>query len=493
MATAEQNAFINSIAPLVAKYAPQYGIYVVSTIVAQAIVESGWGTSDLAKRHNYFGLKCRSNWTGPSYSKLTNEEYEPGVVTTITDNFRVYGNMEEGVKGYFEFLFDPIAGGRYNNLKGITDPYRYAQIIKDDGYCTRSDYVQQLTRIINDYDLTHLDKLGGSSMPKLFVVCGHGAGDTGAGGNGYNEAERVRYLAAEMKRQAGDQIILGDTSINWYASKSFNTLANPGCPVVELHMDSGGTARGGHVIIKSGFNADQYDQALANYIASVFPGRAERIVGRSDLQNVNICARRGINYRLLEVCFITSYNDLHYFNDHVSEIAAGILACFGVSTSEPAPAPNPEPERRRDLQVWHYNDSDAQRWWLRDLGNGKYALRNSSCWDWLSNPGMSQEAIAAETWGGTGGDDGNQNPRDPQILTIEKLGNGLVKIHPACAPHLSLDVYGGSIEAGQAVWWWPSNSTEWQKWYMYADEDGAYRICSVRGFKMLDCPNGGWW
>lgn len=46
------------------------------------------------------------------------EEYTPGTLTQIKDNFRVYDNMEEGVKGYFEF----IQLSRYQNLRGITDP-----------------------------------------------------------------------------------------------------------------------------------------------------------------------------------------------------------------------------------------------------------------------------------------------------------------------------------------------------------------------------------
>lgn len=55
------NEFIQKIAGYVQKYAYLYGIEVYSPIIAQAILESGWGESKLAsKYHNYFGLKCGS-------------------------------------------------------------------------------------------------------------------------------------------------------------------------------------------------------------------------------------------------------------------------------------------------------------------------------------------------------------------------------------------------------------------------------------------------
>ena len=127
--------FIDQIAGYVKKYAAIFGICVHSPIIAQAILESGWGESKLAANyHNYFGLKCGTKWTGKSVNMNTQEEYEPGVLTMIADNFRVFDSMEDGVKGYFEF----IQLARYQNLKGITDPQKYLETIKADGYASRS-------------------------------------------------------------------------------------------------------------------------------------------------------------------------------------------------------------------------------------------------------------------------------------------------------------------------------------------------------------------
>jgi len=146
--------FIKQIAKYVQKYAPQYGIECNSAVIAQAILESGWGESRLSKQyHNYFGLKCGTLWKGASVNMATQEEYSPGQLTNITDNFRAYASMEDGVKGYFEF----IQLARYRNLKGITDPQKYLETIRADGYATSYSYVQNCMNLVTQYKLTKYD------------------------------------------------------------------------------------------------------------------------------------------------------------------------------------------------------------------------------------------------------------------------------------------------------------------------------------------------
>lgn len=146
--------FIEQIATYVKKYAGDYGIKVHSPIIAQAILESGWGRSTLASEyHNYFGLKCGGAWTGKSVNMATQEEYTAGVMTDIRDNFRVFDSMKDGVKGYFDF----INYSRYSNLKGVKDPEEYCRRIKADGYATSSRYVDSLLRVIRENNLTRFD------------------------------------------------------------------------------------------------------------------------------------------------------------------------------------------------------------------------------------------------------------------------------------------------------------------------------------------------
>lgn len=148
-----QEAFIKQIAPLVQKYAKQYGIKVASPIIAQACLESAYGQSGLAKYFNFFGLKCGKSWKGASVSMKTKEEYTPGTLTDITAAFRAYPNMDEGIKGYFDF----ISTTRYANLKTATNAEQYLTMIKSNGYATSSTYVKNNMAVVNKYNLTQYD------------------------------------------------------------------------------------------------------------------------------------------------------------------------------------------------------------------------------------------------------------------------------------------------------------------------------------------------
>ena len=159
----DKEAFIRKVAEKVSKYAPLYGIVVHSPIIAQAIIESGWGSSVLARRYNnYFGLKCGSSWKGGSVNMTTREEYKPGVITNIKDNFRTYEDFDDGIRGYFEF----INKSRYANLKGVKSPEEYVRRIKADGYATSSKYVDTIMKVIRDNKLTRFDGNGDGDMKK---------------------------------------------------------------------------------------------------------------------------------------------------------------------------------------------------------------------------------------------------------------------------------------------------------------------------------------
>lgn len=179
----------------------------------------------------------------------------------------------------------------------------------------------------------------GVTKMSLFVICGHGAGDCGAVGNGCEEAERVRALAQRIKALGGNNVIVGDTSKNWYASKLITTANIPkDAKILELHLDSSAniSAKGGHVIIKKGLKADKYDNALASFIGKMFAGRSSLIVERSDLANPNRAHSKGYNYRLMECCFISNKDDIVKFNNNLDAIAKGILNAFEIPVSEPS-------------------------------------------------------------------------------------------------------------------------------------------------------------
>lgn len=150
--------FIKQVAALVKKYAPSYGIKVYSPIIAQAILESSYGTSELAvKACNFFGLKYREGRCKTCigiYDKVGSEQNKDGSYTSSAMKWCKFKSMEDGVIGYFDF----INISNYSNLKGVTDPRRYLENIKADGYATSLNYVDNLMRVIEDWSLTDYDK-----------------------------------------------------------------------------------------------------------------------------------------------------------------------------------------------------------------------------------------------------------------------------------------------------------------------------------------------
>lgn len=146
--------FINKIAPIVKKYCSLYGYKFASPIIAQACLESAYGTSKLAKYFNFFGMKTGSSWKGKSVIMNTKEEYVVGQLTTVNNAaWRAYDSIEEGIKGYFDF----ISKTRYNNLKTATSPLHYLQLIKQDGYATSSTYVDKNYMVIKSRNLERFD------------------------------------------------------------------------------------------------------------------------------------------------------------------------------------------------------------------------------------------------------------------------------------------------------------------------------------------------
>ena len=149
---AQQESFINTVAPLIVKEAKARGYHVASTIIAQACCESAYGTSP-SGAYNYFGMKCGGAWKGKSINLKTKEEYTVGTLTNITDNFRVYDSLEEGIKGYFDF----ISWSHYANLKTATNYVAYAQYLQADSYATSSTYAKTLCTIVESQNLTRFD------------------------------------------------------------------------------------------------------------------------------------------------------------------------------------------------------------------------------------------------------------------------------------------------------------------------------------------------
>lgn len=150
---AEQMTFIEEMAKVAQKYYDTYKI-LPSLTIAQAILESGWGKSELAENaFNYFGMKAGSGWKGKVYKKATGEHKEDGERYETTADFRSYSSREEGVQGYYIFL----QYQRYANLRGVTDYKTACRLIKEDGWATDISYTNKLIELVEKYNLHQYD------------------------------------------------------------------------------------------------------------------------------------------------------------------------------------------------------------------------------------------------------------------------------------------------------------------------------------------------
>jgi LysM repeat protein len=126
-----------------------------SITMAQACLESGDGNSMLAlKANNHFGIKCKSDWTGPSVKK---DDDAPD------ECFRKYGNALESYRDHSVFL---TGGMRYQFLfdYDIKDYKKWAYGLKRAGYATDPQYPERLLKIIEEFQLYKLDEYYNSSL-----------------------------------------------------------------------------------------------------------------------------------------------------------------------------------------------------------------------------------------------------------------------------------------------------------------------------------------
>ncbi|WP_430521948.1 glycoside hydrolase family 73 protein [Limosilactobacillus ingluviei] len=155
----EQNAkrlFIQAIAPEAQAMQSKYHVY-ASITMAQAILESDWGSSKLAADyHNLFGIKGE----GANSKVLSTKEYTNGKWVVIKGRFRVYDSWAESIKDHTQLM---VKGTSYNeqNYQAVIDATNYqeaARALQKAGYATDPDYAAKLINVIKTYQLDRYDQ-----------------------------------------------------------------------------------------------------------------------------------------------------------------------------------------------------------------------------------------------------------------------------------------------------------------------------------------------
>lgn len=154
----EKMAFIETISDGAISNYNKYGI-LPSITMAQAILESGWGNSELAVTHNnLFGIKADLRWNGAVATIATSENYNDSTIA----NFRKYDSIDESIEDHGKFLYENSRYAEYGLFNG-TDYKSQAQALEDAGYSTVKDengepiYADKLISLIEKYNLMQYD------------------------------------------------------------------------------------------------------------------------------------------------------------------------------------------------------------------------------------------------------------------------------------------------------------------------------------------------
>jgi len=130
--------------------------------LAQAILESRYGTSSLAlESNNHFGIKCHKGWDGKGVYKIDDETNSWG--RPISSCFRSYNSVEESFIAHSEFL---QSYRRYADLFELDpDDYKaWAKGLKKAGYATSRSYHRDLINLIESLDLDQYDRMSSQQL-----------------------------------------------------------------------------------------------------------------------------------------------------------------------------------------------------------------------------------------------------------------------------------------------------------------------------------------
>lgn len=221
---AKSQAFIQSVAQGAINGWHTYQV-LPSVTVAQAILESGWGSSYLSTAaHNLFGIK--GSYNGNSIRLQTREVYN-GQSVYIYDNFRAYANNDQSVEDHGAFLNQ---NSRYHNLLGDTSYVSVANKLRADGYATDPNYASALINLVQTYGLDRLDSIALSGATAV-----NNKGNGAANNDAYNTSDTGNGTSTSTGGTSYYTVKAGDTlsgiannyqtTVNTLAR--LNNLANP--------------------------------------------------------------------------------------------------------------------------------------------------------------------------------------------------------------------------------------------------------------------------
>ena len=160
---AQRASFIEMMYPLAMEQAKRHGYKIYASVcLAQAIHESGWGTSAKMVRANaVYGIKVGKSawhfgtaWHDKAYKTGTTEYYDGKNPTKIVDFFRAYDSLMDATEDYYDML---CHCQRYKAALNRATPKECIEAIVKGGYATGPSYASRIMDLIRGYNLTKYD------------------------------------------------------------------------------------------------------------------------------------------------------------------------------------------------------------------------------------------------------------------------------------------------------------------------------------------------
>ena len=212
--------FLRNIIPAAQNVARGKDIY-TSVMIAQAALESGWGTSALSKapNHNLFGVK--GSYNGQSVNMQTLEDSGGQNYYSIQANFRKYPSYQESLEDYADKIVNGISGAPlfYSGAwKSKTNSYQDATAYLTGRYATDTAYGSKLNRIIEQFGLTKYDTETAVNMAEEIA----NQQTTTSSGDGYTVVSGDSLYAIARKTGISIQDLLSLNGLN------LNSIIHPG-------------------------------------------------------------------------------------------------------------------------------------------------------------------------------------------------------------------------------------------------------------------------
>lgn len=154
-----REAFIGTIGETAREVASEHGLY-ASVMIAQASLESHFGTSGLGSAPNYNLYGIKGKYEGQSVKMKTQEDDGKGNMRTIKAHFRKYPDYQSSLEDYANLLAKGTSWDKNmysGTFKGNAATYQDATAALTGSYATDSSYEHKLNALIEQYDLTAYD------------------------------------------------------------------------------------------------------------------------------------------------------------------------------------------------------------------------------------------------------------------------------------------------------------------------------------------------